>query len=315
MAEKSRISNTEHPLSLGSFLSWVRLVLTSEGVAREYVPRLLFVALTTFLTSPLRVYEHARYGGAVRRTAVHPSPVFVVGHWRTGTTHLHNLICRDENFGYVTTFQAMAPGFCLVGDGKIKKFLSGKAAKDHPTREIDNIPLSFDAPQEEDFAIANMSPYSFLHLYTFPRRAPYFFERYALFRDLPEKVRAEWTGIFMNIFQKATLRAGGKRLVLKNPAHCGRIRTLLELFPHARFKFFLDASPRVRAERRYHQQETRYSIDEIEKKIAERDVIDRNKVYGALKISEEAIYIDSSYLTIDEVYVKVLQAMLDQLGE
>lgn len=87
------------------------------------------------------------------------------------------------------------------------------------------------------------------------------------------------------------------------------------VFPHARFKFFLDASPRVRAERRYHQQETRYSIDEIEKKIAERDVIDRNKVYGALKISEEAIYIDSSYLTIDEVYVKVLQAMLDQLGE
>jgi len=87
------------------------------------------------------------------------------------------------------------------------------------------------------------------------------------------------------------------------------------VFPHARFKFFLDASPRVRAERRYNQQETRYSIDEIEQKIAERDVIDRNKVYGALKISEEAIYIDSSYLTIDEVYVKVLQAMLDQLGE
>ncbi len=87
------------------------------------------------------------------------------------------------------------------------------------------------------------------------------------------------------------------------------------VFPEAQFKFFLDASARVRAERRYHQQETAYSIDEIKERIAQRDVIDRNKVYGALKISEEATYIDSSYLTIDEVYAKVLQAMLDQLGE
>jgi len=235
MAEKGRIANTEHPLSLGSFLSWVRLVMASKGIGREYVPRLLFVAFSTFLTGPLRMLEEARYGSIVRRTEIDPSPIFIVGHWRTGTTHLHHLICRDTNFGYVTTFQAMAPGFCLVGEGRIKRFLSGKAAKGHPTREIDNIPLSFDAPQEEDFAIANMSPYSFIHQYTFPRQAPDFFERYCLFQDLPDRLRAEWVRIFRTILRKATLKAGGKRLVLKNPAHCGRIPTLLELFPNAKF--------------------------------------------------------------------------------
>ena len=129
----------------------------------------------------------------------------------------------------------MAPGFCLVGDGKIKQFLAKKAARDHPTREIDNIPLAFDAPQEEDFAIANMSPYSFLHLYTFPRQAPIFFETYCLFQNLPESVRTKWKGIFLTILRKASLKNRGKRLVLKNPAHCGRIGTLLELFPHAKF--------------------------------------------------------------------------------
>ncbi len=82
------------------------------------------------------------------------------------------------------------------------------------------------------------------------------------------------------------------------------------VFPQAQFKFFLDASPRVRAERRHNQQDTQYTIDEIEQKIRERDVIDRNKEFGALKIASDATYIDSSYLTIDEVYVKVLQAML-----
>ncbi len=87
------------------------------------------------------------------------------------------------------------------------------------------------------------------------------------------------------------------------------------VFPEAQFKFFLDASPRVRAERRFNQQDTRYTLDEIEQKIKERDVIDRNKEFGALKIAHDATYIDSSYLTIDEVYVKVLQAMLDHVLE
>ncbi len=86
------------------------------------------------------------------------------------------------------------------------------------------------------------------------------------------------------------------------------------VFPQAQFKFFLDASARVRAERRFNQQDTELTLDEIEQRIKERDIIDRNKEYGALKIAADALYIDSSYLTIDEVYVKVLQAMLTITG-
>ena len=235
MADKNRISYREHPLSLGSFSNWVRLCLESDGIDREYLPRLFFVGLTTFLTGPLRTCEQLRFGQRIREATIHPSPVFIVGHWRTGTTHLHNLICQDSTFGYVSTFQAMAPEFCLIGNGAIKRFLASRAARSHPTREIDNIPLAFDAPQEEDFAIANMCPHSFLHLYTFPRMAPHFFERYALFRDLPGKARSEWEDAFLTVLRKATLLASGKRLVLKNPVHSGRIPALLELFPDARF--------------------------------------------------------------------------------
>jgi len=235
MAAERRASNFEHPLALGSFRSWVRLLQEGKEIDRAYLARLLFVSFSTLLTSPLRVYERLRYGRIVRNTTLHPSPIFIVGHWRTGTTHLHNLICMDRQFGYLSTFQAMAPGFCLVGDRTIKPLLARIARKNHPTREIDNIPLSFDAPQEEDFAIANMSPYSFLHLYTFPRRAPHFFDRYALFEGLPESALAEWTEIYLTLLRKATFSAGGKRLVLKNPANTGRIGTLLDLFPDARF--------------------------------------------------------------------------------
>jgi hypothetical protein len=118
----------------------------------------------------------------------------------------------------------------------IKKPLEVMATKLHPTREIDNIPLSMDNPEEEDLAMACMSPYSYLHMYTFPRKARYFFETYITnFHDLPESTIARWKDKYLTMLRKATLAAGGKRLVIKNCADSARIKTLLELFPDAKF--------------------------------------------------------------------------------
>lgn len=222
-------------MALGSFRSWLRLLRRSASIDRAYVPRVLAVSLSTLLTSPLRLYESARYGRSVRRTAIHPAPVFILGHWRTGTTHLHNLLCQDEQFGYISTFQAIAPGFCLMGEKCLKPLLARKAQRDHPTREIDNIPLSLDAPQEEAFALANLSPYAWLHLYALPRQAPEIFDKYALLNHLSPAERAEWTDSYLALLRKATLRSQGKRLILKDPANTGRIRALLDLFPQAKF--------------------------------------------------------------------------------
>ena len=230
-----RPSNTEHPAALGSFGSWVRLLAGRKGIEKRYAPKAAFVSLTTALTSPLRIWERVRYGRIIKRTVIHPSPIFIIGHWRSGTTHLHNLISQDENLGYLSTFQAMAPGFCLVGDKWIKERIEKKTSSLYSTRLIDNIPLSLDAPQENEFALANMTPYSFLHAFTFPKQAGYFFERYVLFDGIPEAELSRWIEAYLTILKKATLRSGGKRLVLKNCADSARIRTLLDLFPDAKF--------------------------------------------------------------------------------
>ncbi|MFC2094811.1 sulfotransferase [Candidatus Bipolaricaulota bacterium] len=215
----------------------MRLLCGRQGIERAYIPRLLFVSLTTLLTSPLRLWEWIRYGRAIKKTAIHPSPIFIIGHWRSGTTHLHNLMCRDKNLGYLSTFQAMAPGFCIVGDKRIKRALAAMARRRYPTRLIDNIPLTFDAPQEDEFALATLSPYSFVHAFTFPKEAASFFAHYVVFEGISAAVRATWIRTYLAILRKATFQSGGRRLVSKNCGHSARIRTLLKLFPDAKFIF------------------------------------------------------------------------------
>jgi len=236
MAQQKRARLFEHPFIFGSFRSWLKVLWGNRGIERKFIPRVLFVTLVSLFTSPLRIYESLRFGRTVRRTVVHPSPIFIIGHWRSGTTHLHNILVRDKNLGCVSMWQAFAPGLCLIDERVLKNPFNRVAKKMHPTREIDNIPLSLDNPEEEDLAIANMSPYSYLHMYSFPRRATYFFERYITYFDnLPESIISQWKGIYLTILRKATLKAGGKQLVIKNCADSARIKPLLELFPNAKF--------------------------------------------------------------------------------
>jgi cytidylate kinase len=73
------------------------------------------------------------------------------------------------------------------------------------------------------------------------------------------------------------------------------------VFPGADCKFYLDASSRARALRRFNQGVSSLSLEEIEESIQERDEKDKKKAEGALKIAPDAEYIDTSDLTLGEV--------------
>ena len=77
------------------------------------------------------------------------------------------------------------------------------------------------------------------------------------------------------------------------------------VFPHGEVKLFLDASPLARARRRYRQGVSELSLEEIRRNIEERDLKDRNKKEGSLKITEDAEYLDTSDLTLEQVCEKV----------
>jgi cytidylate kinase len=82
------------------------------------------------------------------------------------------------------------------------------------------------------------------------------------------------------------------------------------VFPQADIKFYFDATVDIRAERRFQQNESDLSLQDLKEEINKRDYNDRNKKFGALKRANDAVYIDTSYLTIDEVCDKVVQNIL-----
>ena len=218
--------------SFGSFRNWLKLLCFNLGFDRLYTVRALSVSFHRFISILLRLCGRDRYGQVIKTTTIKEPPVFIIGHWRSGTTYLHKLICQDQKLAYMSLFQVAAPEFFLL-NWKILRQVA--AAFIPPIRPMDNVALSLDGPQEEEFAVANMSPYSFYHQWSFPRNARYYFEKYVLFHNASQECINQWKEIYINILRSATLNAGGKRVVTKNPVNTGRIGILLELFPDAKF--------------------------------------------------------------------------------
>lgn len=84
------------------------------------------------------------------------------------------------------------------------------------------------------------------------------------------------------------------------------------VFPDAEVKIYLDADVETRAQRRYSQQDGSVDIDELRSSIAERDERDRRKRQGALRLAEDAVYLDTSGLTIPQVCAKVMDTIQRQ---
>ena len=109
------------------------------------------------LLSLLKPLEDSRYK-KIADKPLEMDPLFVLGHWRSGTTFVHNVLACDKHFGYTTTYQTVFPNLMLWGQGFFKKNMSFLMPDHRPT---DNMELKVDLPQEEEFALSNKMPYTY----------------------------------------------------------------------------------------------------------------------------------------------------------
>ena len=90
------------------------------------------------------------------------------------------------------------------------------------------------------------------------------------------------------------------------------------VFPNADVKIYLDASPDERAKRRLKQNEEKgikTSYEEVLKNIMDRDMQDSTREISPLKQAEDAIYVDSTNMAIEEVVDEIIKIIKEKKGE
>ena len=220
-----------HPLA-GSRISVLSKVVRDNGVNSLGWKQLAMAAGITVTGTPIRAYERIRYGRAIAAQQLDPPPVFIIGHWRSGTTNMHNHLLRDPQFGHLSLLQCLLPWGNFTLSPLFRRILQKSLPA---TRPMDGVLLGLDEPMSEDFALGAMTDISHYHGYYFPRQGDSIFRRTILFEGLSENEIEQWQKTYRYLLQKVALANGGRQLLLKNPAHSGRIPTLLKMFPNARF--------------------------------------------------------------------------------
>lgn len=197
----------------------------------RFYPKLALTFLVILISTPFQIFEYFFYKKKVANYKFKKPPIFVIGHWRSGTTHLHNLLCKDPTHSYVTTYQGVFP-YNLKSKWIFKTFMKINIPDKRPS---DNVKLSPDYPQEEEFALSSMIETSFYHFFYFPSLNDTFFEKYIRFNGLSKEKVKTLKRRYNELLVKADLSFDRDRLVIKNPVNTGRIKFLLELYPDAKF--------------------------------------------------------------------------------
>jgi hypothetical protein len=161
-------------------------------------------------------------------------PVFIIGFWRSGTTLLHNLLCRDPESAYTTTFQTVFPNLFLTQSWWLKPLTNYMLPAQRP---YDNVSMDMDYPQEEDFGMMNIQSSTVYKFFLFPADFDRIVNEELFTQNLsPDKLN-RWKEAYVNMMAKAVFNTGGKRYIGKNPCHIPRMGLLREMFPDAKFIF------------------------------------------------------------------------------
>ncbi|MDR0611787.1 MAG: sulfotransferase [Planctomycetaceae bacterium] len=193
---------------------------------------LIVTGMAVLFNSPFATVQKILYGKRIRQTKLAGDPIFIIGHWRSGTTLLHEYLIRDSRFTFADTYACFVPEHFIVS----RYILRPIAALLMPTkRPIDNMEVGFDRPQEDEIALTSMglpSPYRNI---IFPNNPSYIDTEYLTLRNISEEQRWEWLEGLDMFLKSLTYLSPDKRIVLKSPPHTGRIQTLLQQYPNAKF--------------------------------------------------------------------------------
>lgn len=187
--------------------------------------KLFLLFQNSFWSSVMARIEKKKFKSQLSAAQLPNEMLIIVGHWRTGSTYLHNLLSKDENFATPSLFQAAFPDSFLLSEKYIKPLMKLFVQKQRP---LDKVELGVDLPQEDEYALIKMATETPLEKLIFPKSNGYF-----LLLDKSNNT-GNWQQALTEFCKKLHLKYQ-KNILLKNPFHSLRIKELAEMFPQAKF--------------------------------------------------------------------------------
>lgn len=194
-------------------------------------PMTLLVGMTSLCNTTAGGLQRIFLNRKISETRIKNPPIFVIGHWRSGTTLMHELLALDDRFAYPSTMDAFTANHFLVSRYFLGPLLWLILPRKRP---MDDMALRVDSPQEDDFAMCVYGVPTPYRRVAFPNRKSQDHLQLNLSNAEPSQ-RLELQAALEYYLKSLTIRYGGKQLVLKSPPHTGRIKQLSQWFPQARF--------------------------------------------------------------------------------
>jgi hypothetical protein len=196
----------------------------------KYLFRFSLLLLYSFCTSACSVVEKALYSKTLKQTRCPENPIIIIGHWRSGTSFLHQLFNAMPGFKTPTMFEIGTPESFLVS----KKILSPLLQKFLPDkRNVDNVKFGIGEPQEDEYAIFRATTHSPVEKLIFPEEGHFFLNEKQSYVP-PDSIKPVWEQTLTEFCAKLHLDQK-ERIVLKNPFHSMRIPYLRAIFPNVKF--------------------------------------------------------------------------------
>jgi hypothetical protein len=219
-----------HPLCGADLATLLRLIARNGPPSAAGLPRLALALASSIARLPFTFAERAWIALALHPAEPMPPPIFIIGHMRSGTTHLHNLLAASDQFATVPPVLAGMPWEALGLARILRPFVEQYLPED---RLIDRVPVRGDSPTEDEIALANMHPLSYYHAMYFPRRFEQTYRRGLLLEGGGEVVR--WQRTLRRYVGKMSALGEGRPLLLKSPGYTAQVRAIRALWPDAKF--------------------------------------------------------------------------------
>lgn len=225
---------------IGADWKTFKAVTKGQNIAPNKRRKFRLTKVICRILSVIAPLQDWKYRKILANKPLEHDPVFILGHWRSGTTFVHNILAQDPRFGFTTTYQTVFPHLMMYLQWFFKPIVGWVMPSHRPT---DNMELSPDLPQEEEIALINMTKASYYCFWFFPDKMQEFCDRFLTMK----KATLEEIHDFKEQFEKlvkismwnSRRDVKDAQYLSKNPPHTGKVKTLVEMYPNAKFIYLI----------------------------------------------------------------------------